>query len=108
VVKSAATRLGSYRSQQQVAQEAQNTVDAEAAVAALKQQLQDETMASAEAAVRADDAAAHDAEARAMLLQQLQQALEQQQCSKVRVGLSSSNTSRTSVTTMGTFRVLTI
>lgn len=40
-------------------------------------------MAAADAAQRAEDAASHDAEARAMLLQQLQQAFEQQQCSKV-------------------------
>lgn len=53
-------------------------------------QLQDETAASAEAALHADDAAAHDAKAQAMLLQQLQHALEQQQCSKVRLEVRSS------------------
>ena len=99
MVRSAATRLGSCRSQQQVAQEAQNTADAEAAAADLKQQLQEETLAAAEAASRSEDAAAHDAEARAVLLQQLQQALEQHQCSKVRVEIQLQHTTRSSCDT---------
>ena len=87
IVNSAARYLARRRLQRQAAQEAHNTADVEAAAAALKQQLQEETAASAEAALRADDAAARDAEAQAVLLQQLQHAFEQQQSSKVRVGL---------------------
>jgi phosphoglycolate phosphatase-like HAD superfamily hydrolase len=87
LVQSAARYLGRRRAQRQAAQEAQNTSDAEAAAAALKQQLQEETMASAEAVLRADHAAARNAEACATLLQQMQHAFEQQQSSKVRADM---------------------